>query len=113
MEYDATTKRRSGNAYCGNIGWRESAKELQFNKSQCTNATSQDCHPIQLKSTSDYCDEFSSASAITPNLDETIKNYPSASFHDSMFDSLSQYENKKPAAQAVINKLLSLQTLFK
>lgn len=30
-----------------------------------------------------------------------------------MFDSLSQYENKRPAAQAVINKLVSLQTLFK
>lgn len=87
-------------------------KQLHFDKSQCTNATSQDCNPPQLKSTSDY-DEFSNGSAISPNLDETIKNSSSYSFHDSMFDSLSQYENKRPAAQAVINKLVSLQTLFK
>jgi hypothetical protein len=42
-----------------------------------------------------------------------MKHSSSCSFHDSMFDSLSQYENKRPAAQAIINKLLSLQTLFK
>jgi hypothetical protein len=106
LDYDAATKRRNGNGYGG--GWRE----VQFDKSQCTNATSQDWNPLQLKSTSDY-DEFSMASAISPNLEETMKNYPSGSFHDSMFDSLSQYEDKRPAAQAVINKLLSLQTLFK
>jgi hypothetical protein len=114
LDYDAATKRRNGNGYgCGlRDGWREIAKEVQFDKSQCTNATSQDCNPLQLKSNSDY-DEFSMVSAISPNLEETMKNYPSGSFHDSMFDSLSQYEDKRPAAQAVINKLLSLQTLFK
>jgi hypothetical protein len=91
--------------------WPDGEKEFLYDKSQCTNATLKECNQTQLKSTSDYNDEYSNSNIIHPLLEDTIKN--DGSLNDSLFDSLAKYENKKEPANAIINRLLSLQTLFR
>jgi hypothetical protein len=115
IEHDAAATRRKTGFVCSPKEiWRDSAKELQFDKSQCTNATLKECSQIQMKSTSDYYDDFSNSNATNPVLEETIRNCASgSSFHDSLFDSLTPFEDKKPKPNIIVNKLLSLQTLFK
>lgn len=93
LQFDHPTKRRENTMHPGS------------DKSKCTTATLKDGSQVQLKSTSDYNDE-------EENLLDTIRIEGSVG-NDSLFDSLTKYENKLTPPNTVLARLLSLQTLFK
>lgn len=93
LQFDHPTKRR------------DLVTHAASDKSQCTTATLKEGSQLQLKSTSDYNDE-------EENLLDTIRIEGSIG-NDSLFDSLTKYENKRLPANTVLARLLSLQTLFK